>query len=63
MIYLKFVILISTMNNAELVFLHSNSEDRLSGVLKLSSDNRSVIIDYVIIQIEKRFDTVEFAVI
>jgi len=51
------------MNNAELVFFHSNSEDRLNGILKLSSENLSILIDYVIIQIEKRFDSVEFAVV
>jgi hypothetical protein len=50
------------MEDPELVFIHENSEDRITGIWKLSVEERALFIDYVLIQIDKRFDSVVIAV-
>ena len=48
------------MDKGEIVFVHPNSEDRVSGILQLDAENRTIFLDYILIQIDKRFDEVKF---
>ena len=46
----------------EIKFIHAMSEDIVKGIENLTKEDLGYFIDYVVIQIDKRFDEIEFTV-